>query len=359
VAIAIGTYALADFGLHIRRARVAAQIADPPQDDPRFLSDPVLRRVNRPGYTSMSASPTGQPRRYTINDQGFRGPPTLSPKPADGLRIVVVGGSTVYGALNDDSETLPVQLENALNERLGPRVEVINAGVPGYYSLSEAIVTRRDLLALSPDLIVDLDGLNDVFYGRNEEWPAQMAEDQLHLLHDGRFQDLVDVIDQTMFPRGLVEHQASMLVRDLRERFDLPGGGPSANERVVNLHAAALGKLASYAQSQGVPSLVALQPLLATGNKPVAPEEQAAVEAGGYWSAGSWANQAREMYPPMATTTRAAVERAGGRFLDLRGAFDAESAATYAEDAVHYTQLGNERLAEALATAVADILATR
>jgi hypothetical protein len=356
VGLSIGTYALAEVGLHIRRDRAAIHIAEPAQDDPRFLADPLVRRVNQPGYTSESVGPGGQPRRYTVNAQGFRGRAPSPHRSADALRVVVVGGSTVYGALSDDAETLPVQLEALLRQRLGPRVEVINAGVPGFYALSEAIYTKRDLLALAPDAIVDLDGLNDVFYGRNEEWPAQMAEDQLHLLHDGRFPELVNAIDRTMFPRGLVEHQAAMSLLGLRARFDLPGGGPRANARVVGLHAAALGLLASYAQGQGVAALVGLQPLLATGNKQLAPEEQAAVQAGGYWSAGSWANQAREMYQPMATSTRAAVERAGGRFLDLRTAFDQDAAATYAEDAVHYTRLGNQRLAEVLATAVADAI---
>ena len=62
-----------------------------------------------------------------------------------------VGGSTVYGALNDDSQTLPIQLEAVLRQQLGRPVEVINAGVPGFYALSEAVFLKRDLLDLSPD----------------------------------------------------------------------------------------------------------------------------------------------------------------------------------------------------------------
>jgi hypothetical protein len=65
------------------------------------------------------------------------------------------------------------------------------------------------------------------------------------------------------------------------------------------------------------------------------------------------------MYPRMDETTRATVEAAGGRYLDLRHAFDAETGTAYAEDVAHYTGLGNLRLAEALAPSVIQLLQSR
>jgi lysophospholipase L1-like esterase len=359
--LSVITYALAEFGLHVRRDQVAARIADPPQDDPRFVGDALLRRANMPGYTSASTAPDGSVRHYTNNQLGFRGPPTTVSKPPGTIRVVAVGASTMYGALSDDTETVPAQLETALRSQLGPNVEVINTGVPGFYALSEAIYVKRDLLELEPDAIVVLDGLNDVFYGVNEEWPAQMAEDQLHLIHDGRFPELVDAIDQTMFPDGLVEHQVSMLVHSVRQELNAPQRGAEASDRVVNLHAAALGLLTRYAEERQppIPVVVALQPLMPTGAKRLAPEEQQALDAGGYWALAWWGAAAREMYPMMASSTRSSVEREGGRFLDLRAVFDAEAGATYAEDAVHYTALGNRVLAEAFAAQVVDALKQR
>ena len=357
-ALASGTYAVAEWALHVRREQVAAHIAPPPEDDPRFVGDDLLRRANKPGYTSTSVAPDGSPRRYTINNLGFRGSPITLAKSAGTIRVVAVGGSTVFGALSDDSETMPVQMEAALKRQLGANVEVINAGVPGFYALSEAIYVKRDLLGLSPDAIVVMDGLNDVFYGVNEEWPAQMAEDQLHLIHDGRFPDLVSTIDQTMFPDGLVEHQVSMLVHSVRLKLDAPERGAMPSDRIVNLHAAALGLLTRYAQEDQppVPVVVGLQPLMPTGDKKLAPEEQQALDAGGYWAIAYWGDAAREMYPMMASTTQTAVERVGGHFVDLRAVFDIETGATYAEDAVHYSVLGNKLLAERLASSVVEAL---
>jgi hypothetical protein len=58
----------------------------------------------------------------------------------------------------------------------------------------------------------------------------------------------------------------------------------------------------------------------------------------------------------LASTTRTTVQQRGGTFVDLTGIFDQELAPTYADDAVHYTPLGNLRLADALAPLVEERL---
>ena len=52
-------------------------------------------------------------------------------------------------------------------------------------------------------------------------------------------------------------------------------------------------------------------------------EEQEAVRHEDYWDPEGWPNIARSMYPRMDETTRAEVEAASGRYLDLRHAFGA------------------------------------
>ena len=54
------------------------------------------------------------------------------------------------------------------------------------------------------------------------------------------------------------------------------------------------------------------------------------------------------MYTRFAATTAPSVTSEGGTFIDLSDAFDAETATTYAGDAVHYNRLGEQRLADAL-----------
>ncbi len=98
--------------------------------------------------------------------------------------------------------------------------------------------------------------------------------------------------------------------------------------------------------------IAGLQPLVAVGHKRLSSNEIAAIGHEGYWDVGGWAELAKVMYARFSTTTGPAVEADGGTFVDLSSAFDAESGTTYADDAAHYTALGQERLAEALAPLV-------
>jgi GDSL-like lipase/acylhydrolase family protein len=363
VLLLVLTLGVAEIGLRIRRDRVAAHLPDPPATDGRFLPDRLLGYTNKPNISYTSESRRHLVFHYSNNSLGLRGAET-GRTPAPGVqRVIVVGGSTVYGALDDQDDTLPVELEQVLRERYGANVEVLNAGIPGYEALREAAYTKADLLDLQPDVVVVMDGLNDVFYGSLEEWPSQIAEYQLRIIGDGRLPELSQTIDRTMFPHGVLEHQVTMLARTARmEIFPLllhrssPPAPRIANERVEDLHAASVGRMVEYARSRGARTVASLQPLLVLGSKPLSADEEEAVRHEDYWDPEGWPAIARVMYPRMDTTTRAAVEAAGGRYLDLRHAFDTEPGTAYAEDVAHYTGLGNQRLAEALAPTVLDLL---
>jgi hypothetical protein len=76
-----------------------------------------------------------------------------------------MGGSTTFGMNEpDDKKTYPRILERLLNERfIRPRFEVINAGVHGWSSGENVINLHARLLEFSPDLILDMEGVNDTF----------------------------------------------------------------------------------------------------------------------------------------------------------------------------------------------------
>lgn len=94
----------------------------------RPSDDPVLGYELAPGARATTASGV----KIAINARGFRGP-EVEATPTPGVeRIVMLGGSEVFGEKLAFADTLPQALEVALASRTGRRAEVLNLGVVGY-----------------------------------------------------------------------------------------------------------------------------------------------------------------------------------------------------------------------------------
>lgn len=131
-----------------------------------FVPDPQLGERLRANFYLKSGV-----YEITINDRGFRGPP-ISAGPSDRVRVVTLGGSSVFGYFVSDGEEWPRVVERRLRER-GLDVEVINAGVPGYSLYQSNPLFERDLLPLQPDLLVLYAGWNDLAYATSETPDAE------------------------------------------------------------------------------------------------------------------------------------------------------------------------------------------
>ncbi len=99
-----------------------------------------------------------------VNASGFRGSHVEVAKPDDVLRIMVVGGSTVFDSTVDgDDQTWPARLEYHVECLLPSRkVEVINAGVPGYVMVDNLIRLQTELYEFKPDILVLYQAHNDL-----------------------------------------------------------------------------------------------------------------------------------------------------------------------------------------------------
>lgn len=82
----------------------------------------------------------------------------------DHFTIFILGGSTVAGhgsSCND--KTFAAVLEQKLRA-VNPNIDVINAGVPGYYSVQEFHQLANEILYFKPDLVLIFDSINDFIY---------------------------------------------------------------------------------------------------------------------------------------------------------------------------------------------------
>jgi hypothetical protein len=98
----------------------------------------------------------GEPPALRINSLGTRGPEFQPAKPPGTIRILSFGDSRTFGWGLAEGQTYSAQLEQMLQEKIGPgrKVEVINAGVNGW-SYHQMSAYFRDVgLGYHPDLVI-------------------------------------------------------------------------------------------------------------------------------------------------------------------------------------------------------------
>ena len=118
----------------------------------------------------------------TINSHGFRGEEFEKEKTNDNeYRIFMVGGSVMYGvyATSDDT-TISGYLQQFYNElTVDYSIHVINAGANTHESFAETNLVKNKILDFKPDLIVVLDGYNDLYSPIKREYHEPTVLDQI------------------------------------------------------------------------------------------------------------------------------------------------------------------------------------
>jgi lysophospholipase L1-like esterase len=116
-----------------------------------------------PNIESVERLYPTRPYYLKTNSVGLRNIEELNDDP-NVLRILAIGDSFTYGFYVHNQEAFPSRLQEVLNERLAPRrVQVLNAGIPGYTIADELSYLKDKGLALNPDIVIVGFYTNDVF----------------------------------------------------------------------------------------------------------------------------------------------------------------------------------------------------
>ncbi len=99
---------------------------------------------------------------YRINKLGYRGHDFEPVKPDGKIRIMFYGGSHVFDIWMPEGQDWPHKVEQILNQTGFPQVEVINAGVPGYFSFELFGSLWSEGHVFSPDYVVFCCAWNDI-----------------------------------------------------------------------------------------------------------------------------------------------------------------------------------------------------
>lgn len=263
-------------------------------------------------------------------------------------RVLVLGGSTVFGFGVPDWGTLPAYLQQALTRRLRRPVCVRNLGQLGWTPTQDVIALVRELQdGEVPDLVIFYEGYNEVTSGGRDgvglgtpgwdDYEGALAQDEAatHAAGTG----LVE------FLRG---SGLGQVAGQLRRRLTAPDPDPPSPVTPAMILRADRANLASargVAQAFGVKTWFFWQPTILAKPGPLSPAERDVVSRLGTAPA----------LRTLIARAYADVEREAGALgiVYLGHLFDAPRAAGAFMDDCHLWPEGNTRVAEHILAAVA------
>jgi lysophospholipase L1-like esterase len=127
------------------------------EDRPLFLWDLIRSHPDDRVVYTLRPGTRGRFRGHDlrINSLGMRGEEISAKKPDRTFRILVLGDSHAFGWGMAQDAAFPAVVETLLGSRpSGPRIEVLNTGVPGYNTVQEVRTFELRFDELSPDLVL-------------------------------------------------------------------------------------------------------------------------------------------------------------------------------------------------------------
>jgi len=264
-----------------------------------------------------------------INSDGFRGPEIIKEKSENVYRIFVVGGSTTFGVgATSDLTTIPGFLQKKFDDaNLNFKIEVINAGIPKAYSFTETYYIKNTLLEYDPDLFIIYDGWNDI--GR-----------PYHVFNDAVDYELNDKILRMILKNDIYKTGKVVLKNYFNWRANEPMIFDSTDiDKKVEAWRNNWSEICKTDYGNRFDVIIALQPLVGTGNKALTEEEQSHYKHADH----SHALQHYEKYANVLNELGSVCTET----IDMRGIFDDKTITMYF-DSGHTSDEGNSIIAKVM-----------
>ena len=146
-------------------------------DGIRFQYSLDITRVNRKFFWELTPDYNGKLLNsfyVNVNSLGFRGDEEVD---LSAKKVVLLGDSCIFGWGVNQEETIPFYLQQQILKRSEEKIQIINAGVPGYSSFQGRNFLVHKIAALKPTLA-------SFYFGWNDSWESVTQDKKLHWLTD-------------------------------------------------------------------------------------------------------------------------------------------------------------------------------
>ncbi len=259
--------------------------------DPRYPAPYVMfhAQPNRSVHYEQEQGRNGELSYAQVNSRGFRHADEIELlKPPDERRIFVLGGSALFNGLRNET-TITGYLERLLNESSdGTVFQVINASIVSGDSDQELAVLVHQVVDLSPDVVLVVDGFNDVWtrlyyeprIGHPLNWTSfenahrnnRMLRASLDALNPLDHLLAMSKVATRLNPSWKLENR---IIRSFREAAGAPESSVEVSDELVHKAAVRLVvnwlKMYRIAKANGARMMAVLQPInpTAAASRPV------------------------------------------------------------------------------------------
>ena len=297
-------------------------------------------------YRSNWADPLSTPYIH-VDSAGMRVTPQPVPDTVGAWRVVMLGGSLVWGFDARDSSTIPALVAARIAALGIPNVHVVNLGQAAYNATQEAATLMLEVAnGRTPDLVVAYDGYPDILTALKYREPG-------HTYGDDQIAQQI-MLGRRMFWGELVGlGRHSKLIDRLQQKLKIRGESrrPVATDHAVcgaagKYLAGIAGQVEAIGRSYNFPVVYIQPPLHATTGKPLSAWERSLT-------------QDRRVRECADSIDAAMTHPVTGRYVSLRTLFDADTVTRFIDADGHITEAANAIVADRIVDIIAPLLRAR
>ena len=330
------------------------------KDAKNIFKDSAKRKFEAYPYVMHRTKPNQHFRTFNINSLGFRGKEIEKTKKEGYFRIVILGGSAVWGTgASNDEATISGSLERKLNDVYNTkRFEVINAGDSAYISTQELILLFDRIIELDPDLVITFDGYNDAYAGFINN-VAGFPENFLQFKEKLESHNVFSFLGLAV--RELLSH--SMFLETIKQRLrvfisrktisldnnEIPTTYVNAAD-IARVYGRNLEYMYAILKDRRIKSLFTIQPILAFGSKHLTDTEKSILAVSNIDIIG-YSQYMKKVYSSLLQELKRVHSKCGAKVLDLTGVFDNINGHVFIDD-VHFSDEANDIIVQKIFEAI-------